>query len=235
MTAALKSVAMVGLLLVGAISVFPCPASADSLGLGGTLWTNGGTSTYLGWVRPIAGGHLGHGWFLRPWISYDTYRYQSGSSVINAHVPAISLGAGYAWSDQYGYESLSLAPGVQDTHLHPSDPANSHQGQQTLVRVQGQYSRYFAQDWSVALIANYAFGPKDFWSRLRVGYTLHQQVTVGPSVVYQGGPDYRGHQVGAYLNWQATSRLTLGVSAGYLKFSGVAAQGYAGLEGALLF
>lgn len=233
MTRAFKSVLELGLLC--AVSLCPGQAGAASLGLAGTLWTNGGTSTYLGWVRPVAGGHLGHGWFLRPWLSFDTYRYQSGSNIINAHVPAISLGAGYAWSDQSGYESLSLAPGVQDTHLDPADPENTQQDQHFMMLAQGQYSRYFAQHWLVAVIANYAFGTQDFWSRLRLGYAMHDQVTVGPSFVYQGGPDYRAHQLGAYLNWQASSRLTLGISAGYLKFSGVAAQGYAGLEGALLF
>lgn len=215
--------------------VIPAHADTGSLGLIGTQFTSSGTSSYIGLIQPVAGGRIGRGWFVRPWLSYNTYHYKGSPGVVHGRAPGFALGLGYAWSYQSSYISGSLAPGAQDTRLAPSDPNNPNHGLQGLVRIQLQYGHNFNENWSSAIIANYDIGPSEYWSRLRVGYTPHGRIIVGPSLVYQGGPAYRGHQLGLYVDWHTTSRLTVGVSGGYLQFSGVAGQGYANINAAISF
>lgn len=206
------------------------------MGLLGTQWTPSGTSSLIGWIFPIAGAELGNGWFIRPWLSYTTYRYEGAPGTVHGGVPGISMGLGYTRTYTIRSWTLSLAPGVQDTQLSPTDPSNANQGYQTFLLLQGECSQNFGMNWSTQLTANYAIGTRDYWSQIHLSYNADSsRFILGPSWVYQGGPNYSGYQVGAFLDWRASPRLTLGFSTGYLKFADVSAQGYAGLSATYFF
>ncbi len=220
------AVAMTAAIVLSAPGAHAAPAA---LFLAGNQWSRDGDSAYLGWIRPVAGGRLGQGWFVRPWLSYTSYRYHGAPGLVSAHVPGASLGGGYAWSGRHGSRSLSLAPGYQDTRLHPDDPGNSARGGQAFVLAQGQWRQRLAPAWDSRLIANYALGSRNYWTRLRLGYHAGARAALGPSFVYQGGPDYHGWQAGAFLDWALTRRWQVGVAGGYLKYAGVSGEGYAAL------
>ena len=220
-------------LLLAALS--RAAVAEQTLFLGGTQVSPVGTSSYIGLLQPVLGGRLGRGWFVRPWLSYSTYRYRAGSKIVHATAPGGSLGAGYAWSDHSGSRSVSIAPGYQNTALHPPDPGNRASGGRAFLLVQGQWFRDFTTHWKGDVIANYALGTQDYWSRLRLGYKIDGRTTVGPAFVYQGGTSYTAWQTGLYVDWSVTRRWQLGLAGGYLKNSGISGQGYVGLNLGLLY
>jgi len=218
------------LLAATAATTRPAAAAPRSLLLAGSQWSAGGNSSYAGWIHALRGDRLGRGWFLRPWLSYTTYRYRRGDITIHARAPGASLGVGYAWSDAAGARSLSLAPGYQDTRLRPDDPANDARGGRALLLVQGQWRQRLAGRWSLRVIANDALGPGNYWGRLRAARRLPGGLSVGPSVVRQGGPGYRAWQGGVFVRWPVVRRWHVELEGGYQKYAGLAGEGYAGLS-----
>lgn len=225
--------ALAAVLLMSALS--RATVAEQTLFLGGTQVSPVGTSSYIGLLQPILGGRLGQGWFLRPWLSYTTYRYRSGSNIVHATVPGTSLGVGYAWSDHNGSRSVSIAPGYQNTRLDPLDLGNSARGEKEFLLLGGQWWYNFSARWNGDVIANYAVGTQDYWSRLRLGYEIDSRTTVGPAFVYQGGPSYTAWQTGLFVDWSVTPRWALGMGGGYLKNSGISGEGYVGLNLSFLY
>ncbi|HYW04011.1 MAG TPA: cellulose biosynthesis protein BcsS [Gammaproteobacteria bacterium] len=125
---------------------------------------------------------------------------------------------------------LAEVPEYRDTRLRPDDPANDARGGRALLLAQGQWRRRLSGRWSLRVIANDALGPGGYWGRLRAARRLPGGVTVGPSLVRQGGPGYRAWQGGVFARWPVARRWHVELAGGYQKYAGLVGEGYAGFS-----
>lgn len=187
--------------------------------IGGSLYENG-------WRLRLAGGHGGYSYSSRPWdadaqtpvtVSYD------GSMTF-----ADAL-AGY--QQQLGALTLKVFGGAAMQHntVTPVDPNSTTRG--TRWGAKGAVeawldigTRTFAQ-----LDLSYATVYDTYGSRLRLGYKLTPQFSIGPEAGLHGSIDYDHGRAGAFVRYESEM--------GEISISGGAAgeDGYATVNALLRF
>ena len=209
----------------------PARAADQPLLLGGTQWSPNSTYSYLGAILPLAPGTLGQGFFQRYWVDYLTYHYSGPSAlgIIQATSPGVQVALGYQWSGTGYYAALSLGGGYRYVHLNPYDATATIKGNIWSLIPEFEAGYDFTPYLQGNLIASYAFGPRQYWGRLRLGWRPDRLFRVGPEVILQGNPDYDAQQAGLFVGTDLGGGWGMEVDGGVQFSRNLARTGYAGL------
>lgn len=210
-------------------------AEKADLAIAGSTVSDRSSYSYAGLIKPIFGGAVGQGWFGQVTASYLTYRYSAIVSAlpqtIKASAPGIDVGAGYAWLASGDSLVLSTSLGYRNIRLNPNDPGNSAQGKITTMTPQLQAHRAITEELDSDLIANYAFGQRSSFARLRLGWrSSPQQVRIGLEETHQRGITYRMQQTGIFIDQNLAAGLALQLSTGVVRQRGQSDSPYVSLS-----
>ncbi len=175
---------------------------ARAIGLVGTEFSASNSYTHVGYIAPLAGNTLQHGWHVlafASWLSYNYTTLQNGQSVkVQASVPGMRGGMGYQWTEGDAAVGLSASLGYQNTQQTPYIPATGKQGGAIVLLPQVQLKYQFSAQTDADLMANYAIGQSSYWSHLRLGYQPRWDWRVGPELGWQAGQNYRIAKAGLF-------------------------------------
>jgi hypothetical protein len=91
-------------------------------------------------------------------------------------------------------------------------------------------------DWaSVALTGSYSTANSSWWSRVRPGYRIFEEIYVGPEAGYQGNEFYRQWRVGAHVRGITLGPVELSLATGYMNDSTVHEGVYGTLDASVRF
>jgi len=226
------------ILVALAMGLIGATARADGTGLllGGTQWGAYGNYSYVGWLQPLSGAVLGHGWYVQGFASYLSYRYDTGypSKTVRTTALGGNLGLGYAGSAGALSWSLSGAVGYANFDAQPSAVPGAArptpQGAVWTFTPQVQWSYALGHHLALAGIDNYSFGQGSYWTEWRGRWRWTTKFAMGPEGILQGGPNYRIHQVGLFAQIGPFAGWQLGLAGGVSFQSGLKNSGYVGLS-----
>lgn len=232
---AVKSLAYAGAMI---LIIANGPARADSLLLGGY---SGSTSDsqygYIGGIIPISGGLWDEGWRVRLWADYLAYDYDKTDdatgikSEIDADGFGGSLGLGYRWNMNTNTNVTAYANVVyRDIDLDPDDPTNDSADDNVGARMQLEINHDFDNRWNTSLMGHYTVVFDSYWSRLRPGYRLDNNLIVGPELILLGGEKYDKQKFGAFVRGFNLGNFKLGLAAGAERERGGDIGVYGGLS-----
>jgi len=189
-------------------------AAPQSLAIAGAQYSRSGSYVYLGAIRPIGGGELGHGFFILPFLGWSRYTFRQDGTEFSGNQPAASLAIGRAWSVHGFSLSLSLAGGYSNTTLSPHAPPNSFRGGQWFAEPELWARASLPGGASVTVNGGYLTGLRSYWATAYGQIPITRFVAVGPEVDFGGGTNYRNHTIALRIADQLTPRLALTLSAG---------------------
>jgi hypothetical protein len=192
-------------------------AKADptqNLFIGGGQYSSSSQYVYLGDITPIAGGSLGKGLFVSPFVSWSRYTFQKNGTEFTGSQPAASLGFGYAWTTKPLSVSLSLAGGYSNTSVSPFAPSGSFHGPQWFAEPEIYAQAHLPAGITVTGNGGYLTGSRDFWVTTYAMVPVTAALSIGPEADLGGGINYRNHTIALRLADQLTPRLAFTVSGG---------------------
>lgn len=201
-------------LLTGMMFAGPAHAASQSLLLGGAQYSGDNDYVYLGALKPIAGGKLGDGFYVSPFLGVSHYTFTQNNLGFTGNQPAVSLGVGYAWTRPGFSLSLSLAGGYADTFLSPYKPSGSIIGGQLFAEPEIYTRIALPGNGSVTINSGYLAGIRSFFGSVYSLVPVNKTLSIGPEVDFGGGINYRDHSFALRIQDQLTSQLTLTLSAG---------------------
>lgn len=216
----------------GVLAALLCaPALAkDALLLGGVEGSPETSYAYVATVLPLPGSKLGSGWVQKYWLDRLTYSYRSGDREIDARAYGAEAALGYQNSWAGGWGAAYLGVRYSDTRLTPDNPDSRVRGGQFGAKVQLEGEQDFTE-WRANGIASYVFASRGYWARARLQYRLPNGLYLGPELIVQGDPDYRGRSAGlALTGLRVGAKTYLGFHGGVRKIEGTNREGYVGLE-----
>ena len=208
------------------------PASAsDALPLGGVEGGHATSYAYLGTILPTPGSELGNGIVQKYWIDRLTYSYKSNNQDVDASAYGLEGAVGYQKVGSGGWGGAYLGLRYQDTKLSPDNPDSQVRGGQFRVKAQLEGQQDFSGGWRVGALTSYVFGNRSYWARLQLQHRLPNGWYLGPEVVAQGDPDYRGRAAAAALSGIPIGEKTfLGFRVGAKKIAGESREVFGAVE-----
>jgi hypothetical protein len=189
-----------------------------SLVLAGSQVSAGNSYSYAGALTPLSGDTLGQGWFAKTIASWLTYRYTTTlnqvQTRVDAHVPGIEAGAGYAWSGANYHLDASADVGYRKVRLTPTIPADESKGSGWFLAPQLHANYDFTPSIDGDLIASYTFKQHSNFDRGRLGWKPSASWHVGVESVLLRGDDYRIRQNGVFASTNLDNGLALSFSLG---------------------
>jgi len=211
---------------------------AESLLLGGYSGsTHDSQYGYIGGIIPIGGGLWEDGWRIRLWADYVAYDYDKTDdptgikSEIDADGFGGSAGLGYRWNMDSNTNVTAYANVVyRDIDLDPDDPTNDSADDDLGARMQLEINHDFGNRWNTSLMGSYTVVFDSYWTRLRPGYRLDNNLTVGPELVLLGGEKYDKQKFGAFVKGFNLGNFKLGLAAGAERERGGDIGAYGGVS-----
>jgi hypothetical protein len=185
-----------------------------NLFIAGGQYSSSSQYAYLGDITPIAGGSLGKGFFISPFLSWSRYTFQKNGVGFTGSQPAGTIGLGYAWTTQPLSVSLSLAGGYSNTSVSPYVPAGSFHGPQWFAEPEIYAQAHLPAGITVTGNGGYLTGSRDFWATTYALVPVTPTLSIGPEADFGGGINYRNHTVALRLADQLTPNLAFTISGG---------------------
>lgn len=201
------------LLLLPAIPVASA-ASPQNLLISGGNYSSNAQFAYLGAVVPVAGGSLGHGFFVSPFFGWVRYTFQRNGVQFTGTEPAGSLGVGYAWTTDWLNLSLSVAGGYSNTSVSPYVPPDTFHGVQYFAEpeVYAQLKLPAGITWTA--IGGYLTGLRSYFVSSYQMVPITPAIAIGPEEDFGGGINYRNQAFALRVNYQVTPGLNVALSGG---------------------
>jgi len=208
---------------------------AESLLLGGYSGsTHDSQYGYIGGIIPIGGGLWEDGWRVRLWADYVAYDYDKTDdatgikSEIDADGFGGSAGLGYRWNVDSNTNVTAYANVVyRDIDLDPDDP--TFDDDDLGARMQLELNHDFGNRWNMSLMGSYTVVIDSYWSRLRPGYRLDNNLVVGPELSFLGGDQYDKQKFGAFVSGINLGNFKAGLAAGAERERGGDIGAYGGI------
>ncbi|WP_308388757.1 cellulose biosynthesis protein BcsS [Acidithiobacillus sp. AMEEHan] len=214
--------------------IFAKPAMGENFALVGVQQSAQSSYDYLGWIQPFVGSALGRGLYGQIFLNYLTFHYSSSVGdapvLVQARVPGVSLGLGYAFSVGVLQVNISGSFGYQYFSLQPAIPAGGPYRSSFTFVPQVQLHLPLSHGFYLSGIGSYAFGQDSYWSRLRFGIPLGARWHCGPEFIPSGGRNYQIRQYGAYVDVSLSQGWGLTLDGGMQQQDGLANVGYAALS-----
>lgn len=213
------------------IALLSTTASAAAAPKG--VWFTGGTasessSAYLGAVRALPGGRLGHGLALRGALNAGSYSYEAAIGKIDAKYVAASAALVDQRSGKWGWANLSAGPKWTRTKLSPNDRSNRLRRSRWDMAVQSD-GGIQGTGWDLRWLGNYGIRDEAYHARLQVGPKLGARFSVGPEFGLQGDRSYIQQVVGAFIRTSAGRTIELQTTAGITHQRRRGSRGHIGL------
>ena len=186
----------------------------QNLFIGGAQYSAPSQFAYAGAILPFAGGTLGHGFYVSPFIGWSRYTFMSDGTQITGSEPAPSLGIGHAWSGKHYSLSLSVAGGYSHTSLSPYAPPNSFRGSEWFAEPEVYAQGSLPGGSSLTVNGGYLTGLRSFWVSSYAMIPLAARFSAGAEADFGGGINYSNHVFALRVADQLTNQLTLTASLG---------------------
>lgn len=191
-------------------------ARAEGVVVGGASGSDYSQGVYLGWLAPLPGQRLGHGWAYSVFADYLRYRYDAGGARIQASAPGFTFGIARQWTFAgAGAFDLGVIGSGRDTRLSPNDPGNRNEGFKLSPGLQTQWRGDDAAPIATGVFANYIFDRQAYYAKGFVGLRGHGGWALGPEASVQGDRSYRITSAGLGLrDLRVGANLRVGLHAG---------------------
>lgn len=224
-----------GLIVTLFINVLlPARAEAQTLLLGGIQRSAQSSYDYLGLIQPIAGGDLGHGFYIQAFASYLQYQYQTSAEgigvLVHARSPGISAGLGYDFTAGPLQLSVSGSVAYQYFSLTPPIPAGGPFQSSVTFIPQLQVHLPIGDGFYFSGLGSYAFGQGSYWSRMRLGMPTLPWLHFGPEFIPSGGRTYSIRQYGAFVDANLSGGWEVTLEGGLQRQKNLPDVGYAALS-----
>ncbi len=221
--------------LIGFLVSTPFPVLADPTPevqiLGGLEVSKDAYYAYVGRVAPLPGNQLGNGLVYRLWADWTTYTYEKDNVTYDARVPGAEMALGYQKGQDTYWWSAYGGLTYHHSHFSPEDPDSDVQGGKLRAKVQIEGEHTLNHHWKLGGIASYILEQEAYWTRIRFARVLASGKRLGLEAISLGDPDYRGHQIGAFLSGlKLHDGINTGVKIGARKIEGFSLAPYLGVE-----
>ena len=186
----------------------------QSLFIGGAQYSAPSQFVYAGAIIPFAGGRLGQGFYVSPFVGWSRYTFLNNGTTITGSEPAPSLGIGHAWSGKRYSISLSIAGGYSHTSLSPYAPPGSFRGTEWFAEPEVYAEVALPAKSSLVVNGGYLTGLRSYWVSTYAMTPLTGRFSAGAEADFGGGINYRNHTFALRLADQFTNQLTLTASLG---------------------
>ena len=209
-------------------------AAPQTVVFGGVEASSASHYAYVGAVRPVGGGTLGQGPFVRVGASLLGYRYDTTidgqERRVRARAPGLELAGGWAFGTPEAGGDLSLGVGVRDFRLSPEDPSSDVRGTRAYLSPQLALHGRPLANVEAELLANGATGLRAFFARARLGWRAAPAWKLGPELQLSRGPDYRDERAGLFVATTLAGGWGLGLQGGRARDRDGRKDGYLGLS-----
>lgn len=205
--------------------------AGENLALAGSEVSDLGSYTYVGIITPFATRQPGKGFVLRNWLERLTYTYDIAGLDIDAERYGYAPALGYQTPLAGGYAAAYAGLRFAHTDLSPEDPANDEDGSTQRVFLQVDAGTPIGARAENQLVLSFETRYSDYYVRDRLMFRVGERRTVGPEVIFKGGRDYAGWQLGlAVGGMQISDNIGLLLRGGISAQDGESNAGYASLE-----
>lgn len=222
------------LLLIAALAGvcgLPGAGAAQSLVLAGAEASGRGSYAYLGHLAALGEGPLGAGWAIRHWVDRVTYDYRSGARDIDAEAFGYAPALGYLSAGETLSHGLYGGVRVAHTKLSPDDPGNGSRGWRVRPFVQADGVWRMRPGLEQHFVASYELDSGEYYLRDRLAVRIGEGLAVGPELVFKGGRNYDGWQLGVVLSKaRVAADVGLNLKLGAAGQRGESTAAYVGLE-----
>lgn len=188
--------------------------AASGLLIAGANYSAVGSYAYLGDIKPVAGGTLGNGFFVSPFVGVSRYTFTGNATNFTGYQPAASLGVGYSGGFGPISYSLSGAGGVAYTSLSPFRPTGSITGAQAFLEPEIYLQANTSRHTRLVMNGGYLLGLRSYWFCAYQQTDLGQRFSAGPELDLGGGSNYRNQAMALRLGYRITAAVSLSVSVG---------------------
>lgn len=102
----------------------------------------------------------------------------------------------------------------RNIELEPDDPDNVSADENIGALLQLELNHDFGYCWDTSLMGSYTVVFDEYWARLRPGYRLDHNLTIGPELIALGGDNYDKQRFGVFVKGFNFGDFRLGVAAG---------------------
>ncbi|MBU0680797.1 MAG: cellulose biosynthesis protein BcsS [Proteobacteria bacterium] len=221
--------------VIGLLAGTPFLALADQTSevqiLGGLEVSKDTSYAYLGWVAPLPGSQLGNGLVYRLWTDWTNYAYEKDNVTYDARVPGAEVALGYQKAQKDYWWAAYGGPTYHHTHFSPQDTKSNAQGGKLRAKLQLEGEHTLKLHWQLGGIASYILGQEAYWTRVRFARVLASGKLLGLEAITLGDPDYKIHQIGAFVGGlKLSENMNTGVKLGARKIEGLSLDPYLGVE-----
>lgn len=188
----------------------------QNLLIAGGQYSTSSQSVYLGSITPLAGGTLGDGYFISPFVGWNRYTFQKNGQTFTGSEPTASLGIGRGWKTKHFDLSLSVAGGYANTNVSPYAPSGSLHGGKWFVEPEIYAHASLPRGVSFTFNGGYLTGLRSYWASTYILVPVTSSFSVGPEADFGGGINYRNHAFALRVSDKVTNSLVVNASAGAL-------------------
>jgi hypothetical protein len=175
--------------------------------------------------------------FFQPPLLSIHGHFMGASALVGYELVTATLNlAGFVGGD-YQRDSQSFNPAnVPNPFGEPTEAIrNPTLGARWGVKFATDAEYHPTEQWSFLLSGNYSTANNSWWSRLRPGYAVLEDVFVGPEAIYQGNNFFQQWCAGAHVRGIKLGVLEIGLSSGFMRDSIVSNGIYGNLETSVRF
>ena len=166
-----------------------------------------------------------------------TYSTQSSAAAGEATLGREEAGAvvaGWAWSGEAFTAKALAGLEVREDSLNGSDAAAAP-GTRAGARVEGEIYANPTRSTMVFVQGSYSTVRRAYYTHVKWGFEVAQNVFVGPEALYLGDEFYRQWRVGAHVSGVQLGALQAGISAGLVEDQSRGAGAYGALDLRVVF
>ena len=173
--------------------------------------------TLIGTIAPFSGFDQS-GMRLRLGGVLGAYSYVGGNGIgrVNGTQMDGSFMVGYEWVTQRASFGVYGGVDMNNNKIDKTDTANNSTGQATGAKIAIDFN-YRPTDYTMfSGVASFSSAHNAYYARFKAGYSIGQQVYVGPEAIFMGDDFFKQWRIGGHLTGAKFGMLQLGASGGVL-------------------